>query len=152
MGDYTGKTINYYNDGQFFGENFVQLNARRKSTISSLGHSELLVLSKMKMNIVSEQYPEFALLLFKWSHNEMWRSLKYWERMRYTIDTQKSMKQNGVKISFILTYQYLNDYRPSNATSPSSPRCSQSVPMSKARMSVLNTSLVSYSEFNGIYE
>jgi len=170
MLDFQGKTIKYFSDGDYFGEDFVQVNARRKSTVSSLGHSELLVLDKIKMNMVSHRYPEFALLLHKWSHEEMWQSLRHWERIQYAIETQKNIKsQMGIdNLSFSQTYQHLNSFDSQHSSENITPRmslcktkksgkkmrsCSNvTTTLAKARMSVLGDNRwVSYDAFNTAY-
>ena len=152
--DPQGKVIKYYSDGDYFGEDLVQLNGRRTATVSSLGHSELLVLSKINMNLVSQRYPEFALILFKWSHDKMWESLSYWERIQYAVETQKNIKvQNGIsknRVTFIETYQHLKLIK--NAISPRASTTTGTT-LSKARLSVLakSNNKISYDEFNGAF-
>eukprot|EP01083_Nonionella_stella_P273699 928691_1 len=146
--NHMGQVMQYYSDGQCFGAEFVQLKARRGATVSSLGHSELLVLSQITMSKVSDKYPEFALSIFKWSHEARWNAMSYWERIRYAIQTQKMISRYNVPVKFLGTYQHLNGF---NAQAKSK-RKSRTVNLRKARMSVLDSSVVSYADFNDIYK
>ena len=100
------------------------------------------------MSEISKKYPEFGLLIFKWSHEGEWNELTKWEKISYAIDIKKIMKKNNVTISFTETYRQLNG---SQLDQEEGEQNQGENNIRRARMSVISNNAVSYEQFNNVY-
>eukprot|EP01084_Bolivina_argentea_P255350 429466_1 len=54
-------------------------------------------------------FPEFAMMVQKWSGQQKWASLRGWERVQYAVKTTRMMKTMGAStVKFIDVHKRLN--------------------------------------------
>ena len=106
--DEFGTTQEFLTDGAFFGDQlFKPGGARRTSTIRCITHCELLILTKTSLRDIMQFFPEFAMLVQRWSGQNKFQSLRGWKRIAYAIRTQRYMKCMGAQVQFMDVVHYL---------------------------------------------
>ena len=63
-------------------------------------------------------FPEFAVMVQKWSGQNTFQSLHGWARIAYAVRAQRYMKLMGANISFTDTIAHLTDDNEKDTTSP----------------------------------
>ena len=103
-----GTTQEFLTDGDCFGDKMFKPGARRVCTIRCITHCELLILTRDALNKIMKYFPEFAMMVQKWSGENIYNSKHGWDRVRYTIKTLRYMKMMGAKVTFMDVVKYLN--------------------------------------------
>eukprot|EP01083_Nonionella_stella_P013006 36735_1 len=108
--DSNGKTKAFLSDGSSFGDQLFQSNnVRRVSTVRCITHCELLILTRGSLRKIMKLFPEFAMMVQKWSGQQKWASLRGWERIQYAVKTTRMMKKMGANVArFSDVYKKLN--------------------------------------------
>ena len=83
-----GTTQEFLTDGAFFGDQLFKPNARRICTIRCITHCELLILTKQALRKIMKFFPEFAMMVQKWSGQNTFQSLHGWSRIAYAVRSQ----------------------------------------------------------------
>jgi len=99
--DGSGERELVISDGSFFGNEVFQRHGRRKSTIRSVSHSELLILSKGSLKKIIKKQPEFAFIITDWGLLTDLDSHHSWRKIQHTIHAFNCLKDDlGSHVSF----------------------------------------------------
>jgi len=111
--DTHGRSKCFHSDGAFFGDQLFQNGARRSSTVRCITHSELLILTRESLRKIMKVFPEFAMMVQKWSGQSMWKLLGGWEKIQYAVRTTRTMRMMGAKdVTFLGVMRHLNGVQP----------------------------------------
>lgn len=111
-----GGTTQFLSDGASFGDQLFQNNARRTNTVRAVTHCELLILTKDSLRKIMKLFPEFAMMVQKWSGQQKWQSIKGWERVQYAVKTLRTMRLMGSEVSFPDVMRHLNGFKNDDET------------------------------------
>ena len=107
--DAFGESGRYLSDGAFFGDQLFQSNARREATVRCVTHCELLILTKESLKKIMKMFPEFALIVSKWSNSNQYYSFdNKWKRIAYVVKNTRILKCLGADVTFVQMFQHLS--------------------------------------------
>lgn len=104
--DYTGQRLQLFTDGDFFGDEILSVSSRRRSTVRSITHSELLLLSKVSFKKMLRMFPQFGRKVAVWGYStKIFHKSHGWGRITYVVKISRTMKRLGANVKFESLYK-----------------------------------------------
>ena len=94
-----GDTQRFLTDGDFFGDQLFEAKARRDTTVRCITHCELLILTRNALKKIMKLFPEFAMMVQRWSGQDTFQRLKGWNKIKYIIKTRRVMRMFNSDVS-----------------------------------------------------
>ncbi|ETO12385.1 Cyclic-nucleotide gated cation channel [Reticulomyxa filosa] len=105
--DKEGKSLHRYKDGDCFGDQLFEYNARRRASVRCSTHCELLILTAWALKKITQSFPEFAMLLAQWSLDDA-KNLTKWKKVRKAVHTTRIMRAKGAKVTVEQVFKAMN--------------------------------------------